>query len=79
MPEVIEAVVAHPEGDEITEKMVGLLAQITVRILGKADSIEQMRKAMEEIHDTIKVISNQGENMVLPGIEEKDFEGTILI
>ena len=34
---------------------------------------------MEEIHDTIKVISNQGENMVLPGIEEKDFEGTILI
>lgn len=77
MPEVIEVVVAHPEGDVITEKMIGLLAQITVRILGKADSIEQMKQAMYAIHDTIQVISDKGENMVLPGMEDEDFEGTI--
>ena len=79
MPEVIEAVVAHPEGDVITENMVGLLAQITVRILGKADSIEQMKSAMYAIHDTIQVISDTGENLVLPGMEDTDFEGTIYI
>ena len=79
MPEVIEAVVAHPEGDVITENMVGLLAQITVRILGKADSIEQMKSAMYAIHDTIQVISDKGENLVLPGMEDTDFEGTIYI
>lgn len=79
MPEVIDAVVAHPVGDVITEKMVGLLAQITVRVLGKADSIEQMKKAMYTIHDTIKVISETGENMVLPGVDETDFEGTIFV
>lgn len=77
MPEVIEAVVAHPVGDVITEKMVGLLAQITVRVLGKADSIEQMKKAMYTIHDTIQVISETGENLVLQGMEDADFEGTL--
>lgn len=79
MPEVIELVVSHPEGDVITENMVGLLAQITVRILGKADSVEQMQRVMYAIHDTIKVISETGENMVLPGMEDSDFKGTIYI
>lgn len=77
LPGVIKAVVAHPEGDEITQKMRGLLAQITVRILGKADSIEKMKNEMLEIQRKVHVISETGEEMILPGMEESDYIGTI--
>ena len=78
MLEVIDIVVAHPEGDVITEDMRGLLSQITVRILGKADSIEQMRNAMKCIYDSIKIISDKGENLMISEIDDEDFKGTIL-
>lgn len=77
LPGVIEVVVAHPEGDEITQKMKGLLAQITVRVLGKADSIEAMKSEMLEIQQLAHVISNEGDEMILPGMEESDYIGTI--
>lgn len=77
LPGVIKVVVAHPEGDEITQKMKGLLAQITVRILGKADSIKQMEAEMLEIQKLAHVISDKGEEMILPGMEESDYIGTI--
>ena len=77
LPGVIEVVVAHPEGDEITQKMKGLLAQITVRILGKADSIEEMKHEMLEIQRLAHVISDTGEEMILPGMEESDYIGSI--
>nr|WP_294465684.1 ATP-grasp domain-containing protein [uncultured Sellimonas sp.] len=77
LPGVIDTVVAHPEGDEITEKMKGLLAQITVRILGKADSINNMEKEMLKIQNIAHIISDEGEEMILPGLEDIDFEGTI--
>ena len=57
--------------------MKGLLAQITVRILGKADNIEQMKKEMFEIQKLAHVISDEGEEMILPGMEESDYIGTI--
>ena len=77
LPGVIKVVVAHPEGDEITQKMKGLLAQITVRILGKADGIESMKNEMLEIQRLAHVISDTGEEMILPGMEELDYVGTI--
>ena len=77
LPGVIRAVVAHPAGDEITPKMRGLLAQITVRVLGKADSIAAMKDEMLAIHRMVQVISDEGEEMLLPGMDESDFVGTI--
>lgn len=77
LPGVIEVVVAHPEGDEITQKMKGLLAQITVRILGRADDIESMKNEMLEIQRLAHVISDTGEEMILPGMEDSDYVGTI--
>ena len=77
LPGVIGIVIAHPEGDEITENMKGLLAQITIIILGKAENIEEMKKEMLKIHSIVHIISDKGEEMILPGVEEKDFEGTI--
>lgn len=77
LPGVLATVIAHPEGDEITQSMKGLLAQITVRILGKANSVEDMKKEMLKIQNLAHVISDEGEEMILPGLEESDFEGTI--
>lgn len=77
LPGVFDAVVAHPEGDTITQAMKGRLAQITVRILGKADTIEKMKEEMLQIQKLAHVISDEGEEMILPGLEESDFEGTI--
>ena len=77
MPQVIDVYVAHPAGDEITEKMKGLLAQITVRVLGKADSIDEMKQLIADINSTIRIISTEGEELQLPGIEESDYADCI--
>ncbi len=78
IPGVLDVVVAHPEGDEIRQDMKGLLAQITVRILGKAETIEIMKREMFQIQETIRVISDTGELMNLAGVDESDFIGTVL-
>ncbi len=77
LPGVIEVVVAHPEGDEITQNMRGQLAQITVRVLGEADDINVMKNEMLEIQRLAHVISDTGEEMILPGMEELDYVGMI--
>ena len=59
------------------QKMKGLLAQITVRILGRADDIETMKNEMLAIQRLAHVISTEGEEMILPGLEESDYVGTI--
>ena len=74
---VFDVVVAHPVGDTITEAMKGRLAQITVRILGRADTIEDMKKEMLEIQRLAHVISETGEELILPGMEESDYGGTV--
>ena len=77
LPGVLDVVVAHPPGDTITEAMKGRLAQITVRVFGMADDIESMKNSMLEIQRIAHVISETGEEMILPGMEESDFTGTI--
>ena len=77
LPGVLDVVVAHPVGDTITEAMRGRLAQITIRILGRADSIEGMKSEMLEIQRLAHVVSETGEEMKLPGVEDSDFVGTI--
>lgn len=77
LPGVIDVVVAHPEGETITMAMKGRLAQITIRILGRAESIGQMKEEMLEIQRLAHVISDAGEEMILDGLEETDYIGTI--
>ena len=77
LPGVFDAVVDHPVGDTITQAMKGRLAQITVRILGGADDVETMKNEMLEIQRLAHVVSDTGEEMILPGMEASDFSGTI--
>lgn len=74
MPGVIDVVVAHPPGDVITEKMVGLLAQITVRILGSASDKKELGERMLAVQKAISIISDDGRELMLPGLVDEDME-----
>lgn len=76
-PEVARSVIAHYPGETITEKMRGLLAQITVRTLGTVDDEKELYRSMKKIENTIKIISTEGTLLNLPGIEPEDIEGYI--
>ena len=75
MPEVEDAVIAHTPGETITEQMKGLLAQITVRILGSVKDKEHLLSVMQKIDNTIHIVGGNGEELLLPGIEYEDING----
>lgn len=76
--EVEDAVIAHRPGETITEQMRGRLAQITIRILGSVDSKEQLLQVMNKIENTLHIISPEGKELMLPGIEKEDIEGYVI-
>lgn len=78
MPEVEDVVIAHTPGETITEQMKGLLAQITVRVLGSVNNKEQLLPVMQKIDDTIHIIGSGGEELLLPGIEYDDINGFVM-
>ncbi len=78
MPEVEDAVLAHTPGETITEQMRGLLAQITVRVLGSVPTKEDLLPVMQRIDNTVHIIGKNGEDLMLPGIEYSDIEGYVL-
>lgn len=78
MPEVEDVVIAHAPGETITEQMRGLLAQITVRVLGSVASKEILLPTMQRIDDTIHIIGEKGEQLLLPGIEYGDIDGYVI-
>lgn len=72
--------IAHLPGDTITEQMRGLLAQITVRILGYVDNIEDLLPTMNHIEQTIHVWDTDGNNIHLSNhIGQQDIEGQLII
>lgn len=77
LPGVLDLVVAHPEGDTITPAMKGRLAQITVRVLGRAADQQTMQREMLQIQRLAHMLSDSGEELLLPGLEESDFLGTV--
>ena len=78
MEEVVDVVIAHAPGETITENMKGLLAQITVRILGSVKDKEQLLQVKKKIANTIHIIGEQGEELLLPGIEYCDIDGFVI-
>ena len=78
MPEVEDVVIAHTPGETITEQMKGLLAQITVRVLGSVEDKEHLLPVMQKIDNTIHIVGSNGEELLLPGIEYSDIEGYVI-
>ena len=78
MPEVEDVVIAHYPGETITEKMRGLLAQITIRVIGSVHDKNDLLAVMKRINDTIHIIGEKDEELLLPGIKYSDIEGYVL-
>lgn len=78
MPEVEDVVIAHTPGETITEQMKGLLAQITVRVLGSVANKEQLLPTMQNIDNTIHIVGSNGEELLLPGVEYEDINGFVM-
>lgn len=78
MEEVEDVVMAHIPGETITEKMRGLLTQITVRVLGTVEKKEDVLPTMQKIGSLIHLIGENGEELLLPGIEYDDIEGVVI-
>lgn len=72
--------IAHLPGDTITEQMRGLLAQITVRILGYVDTPEQLLPTMNRVEQTVKVWDTEGQNIRLTNhIGPQDIDGQLIL
>ena len=78
MAEVEDAVLAHVPGETITVQMRGLLAQITVRVLGSVPTKDDLLPSMQRINNTIHIIGENGEELLLPGIEYSDIAGYVI-
>ena len=79
-PYILGTNIAHMPGDTITEQMQGLLAQITVRILGYADKLGNLLPMMNKIEQTIQVFDVNGNNLRLNNhIRKEDIEGQIIL
>lgn len=78
LPGVIDVLLTHFPGHRITEQMKGLLAQITVRVLGCVERKEDLYPAMADIGRLLHIRSDAGEELLLPGIERADIEGWVI-
>lgn len=77
LPEVAGVLISHLPGEEITKEMYGLLAQITVRVVGAANTYPDFVKVLNKIADSIKVIDINGKNMVTRFLTEDDYKNSL--
>lgn len=72
MPEVVDAVLAHIEGEELPESAKGTLKQIMLRVFATADNKDELMSLLENIYHSLEVVSPNGENLLLPGLLARD-------
>ena len=74
---VIDAVLARMEGETLPPEGKGQLRQIMLRVLGEAPTKEALWQQFETIYHCLSVTSPEGENLLLPGLEESDLDGML--
>jgi biotin carboxylase len=62
---IIDVFASYKAGDVIAEKAKGTLMQVVVRIFATAKTMDALKRLIELTHNTIKVTSANGENMLL--------------
>ena len=72
-PSVVAFVKAHVEGEELPPEAKGELRQIALRTLGRVDDLADMEAAALGIQRAVSILSPEGEDLVLPGLEPEDF------
>lgn len=71
-PGVIEVVPTYKEGDLIAATALGTLKQVVMRVFAVAGTKKDLGSVMDMIHNTIKVISENGENMLLQTFDTQE-------
>lgn len=75
MPECVNITCFYEEGDVVTNAVIGNLGQSFARIHLVADDFDQIKSAIDKIAKTLRIVSMDGENMILPG----GFDGKVLV
>ena len=77
VPGVIDAVLAHVEGDEIPESAIGTLKQIVLRAFAVAETKEELAKIISQVHSLFHVYSDRGEDMLLSKFDIEEMENVV--
>lgn len=72
IPGVLHTHESYPIGQVIDESMLGRLAQVGIRVLLHADNKTQLLQRMDLVKDTLKVVSTDGNDMILRNYSYKD-------
>ena len=72
IPGVLHVHKSYPVGKVIDSTIIGKLAQVGIRILLYADDCEQLLRRMDEVKDTLKVMSTEQKDMVLRNYSYKE-------
>lgn len=78
IPGVIDAVLAHAEGDEIKESAKGTLQQIILRVFATASTQEQLEEILNEVYQSLKVVSFDGSDMLLDGFCTEELKEALI-
>ena len=76
---VVDCVKAHVEGETLPPEAKGQLRQIALRVLGSAESANDLRESMLNIQSKVHIISKDGEDLLLPGLDPSDFKNNVLV
>lgn len=74
---VIDAVIAHDIGEEITINDRGLLKQICCRVIGCSDTIDDMHDAVTMITSSYHVLDEKGDDLLLPALDINKYRDTL--
>lgn len=77
VPGVIDAVLAHVEGDEIPESAIGTLRQIILRAFATAKTKEDLAKIIQSVHSLFRVYNTEGEDMLLGTFDVTEMENVV--
>lgn len=64
-PSIIHTFVSYPIGTEISDQQYGKLSQVGIRVLLYAENLSELTSTMDYIKDTICVLNEVGENMLI--------------
>src|SRR5699024_5924633 len=78
LPGVIDAVIAHGEGDSLAVEAVGMLRQIMLRVFATAESEVELKSKLDEIYNHLEVIVENDEDLLLQGLDTTEIEGMLL-
>lgn len=65
IPGIFDVAYKMRPGDAITEKDIGTLNQIMVRIFMESPNISEASQTLEQIYDTLKIVDTNGNDMIL--------------